>query len=303
MTTPTDLIGDIHGHAGRLKALLRKLGYERKDGAYRHPDRKIIFVGDYIDRGPDSPEVVDIVRAMVDAGSAVALCGNHEFNAICYNTPKEGGGYLRPHTAKNTHQHAATLEQYRDKPGDYDSAIAWFRTLPLFLETEDLRAVHACWDEAVIRKLHKALGGAVLPESLLPEAAEKGTDLYHWVEVTCKGREADLPEGYNFHDKDGHERREIRIKWWQNPEGQSFQDMSVIPGLGLDHLPFRDIEATHYPTGSRPVFFGHYWLKGTPELLTPNACCLDYSVAKGGVLTAYRFDGELELNEGKLVWV
>ena len=229
MTTPTDLIGDI-------------------------------------DRGPDSPEVVDIVRGMVDAGSAVALCGNHEFNAICYNTSKEGGGYLRPHTTKNTHQHAATLEQYRDKPGDYDSAIAWFRTLPLFLETEDLRAVHACWDEAVIRKLHKALGGAVLPESLLPEAAEKGTDLYHWVEVTCKGREADLPEGYSFHDKDGHERREIRIKWWQNPEGQSFQDMSVIPGLGLYHLPFRDTEATHYPTGSRPVFFGHYWLKGKPPL-------------------------------------
>jgi hypothetical protein len=74
MTTPTDLIGDIHGHAGRLKALFRKLDYERKNGAYRHPDRKIIFVGDYIDRGPDSPEVVDIVRSMVDAGSAIALC-------------------------------------------------------------------------------------------------------------------------------------------------------------------------------------------------------------------------------------
>lgn len=49
----------------------------------------MVFVGDYIDRGPDSLRVVELVRAMVDAGSAVALCGNHEFNAICFNTPRE----------------------------------------------------------------------------------------------------------------------------------------------------------------------------------------------------------------------
>ncbi|MEQ8705829.1 MAG: metallophosphoesterase [Phaeodactylibacter sp.] len=303
MTTPTDLIGDIHGHADRLKALLRKLGYERKNGAYRHPGRKVVFVGDYIDRGPDNPGVVQLVREMVDAGSAVALCGNHEFNAICFNTPKEGGGYLRQHTAKNTHQHAATLEQHRGRKGDYDSAIEWFKTLPLFLETPGLRAVHACWDGAVINRLQEVLVGANIPEDLLPEAAEKGTDLYNWVEITCKGKEAGLPEGYSFHDKDGHERREIRIKWWQNPAGQSFQDMSVLPDLGLDHLPFHNSDIGHYPSGECLVFFGHYWLKGTPELLTPNACCLDYSVAKGGVLTAYRFDGERELNGGKLVWV
>jgi len=51
------------------------------------------------------------------------------------------------------------------KTGSQD---AFARTLTLFLETEDLRAVHACWDEAVISKLHKALGGAALPERLLP---------------------------------------------------------------------------------------------------------------------------------------
>lgn len=303
MTTPYDLIGDIHGHAERLQALLQKLGYEHRNGAYRHPERKALFVGDYIDRGPDSPQVVKMVRAMVDAGSAIALCGNHEFNAICYNTPKTSGGYLRPHTEKNTHQHSATLEQYEGSKGDYDSAIAWFRTLPLFYETPELRAVHACWDSTVIEELKAALQGANIPDDLLQEAAEKGSRLYDLVEITCKGKEVRLPEGYSFHDKDGHERLEIRIKWWQNPARQSFQEMSVIPDLGLGQLPFEQTGIGHYKAEDRPVFFGHYWLKGTPQLLTSNACCLDYSVAKGGVLAAYRFDGEQVLEAGKVVWV
>ena len=44
-----DIIGDIHGHAAELKALLEKLGYREQDGAYRHPDRRAVFLGDFID--------------------------------------------------------------------------------------------------------------------------------------------------------------------------------------------------------------------------------------------------------------
>ena len=51
------------------------------------------------------------------------------------------------------------------------------------------------------------------------------------------------------------------------------------------------------------MFFGHYWLKGTPQLLRRNVCCLDYSVAAGGYLACYRFDGEPQLDATKLVWV
>jgi hypothetical protein len=51
------------------------------------------------------------------------------------------------------------------------------------------------------------------------------------------------------------------------------------------------------------VFFGHYWLQGTPQLLQPHAVCLDYSVAKGGQLVGYRWDGEAVLSADKLVWV
>ena len=45
-----DVIGDIHGQGDALIALLEELGYRQEDGAYRHPDRKVIFVGDFVDR-------------------------------------------------------------------------------------------------------------------------------------------------------------------------------------------------------------------------------------------------------------
>ena len=54
----TDLIGDIHGHATKLEALLGKLGYSKKNGNYSHPERTVVFVGDYIDRGPQIKETL-----------------------------------------------------------------------------------------------------------------------------------------------------------------------------------------------------------------------------------------------------
>ena len=57
-----DLIGDIHGHADKLEKLLLKLGYKKSKGAYVHPNRKVLFVGDYIDRGPKIRETLEITN-------------------------------------------------------------------------------------------------------------------------------------------------------------------------------------------------------------------------------------------------
>ncbi|MDD4439343.1 MAG: metallophosphoesterase, partial [Tissierellia bacterium] len=70
-----DFIGDIHGHADKLEALLIKLGYVKVNGTYSHPHRKVLFVGDYIDRGPKIRETLQIVKAMVDNDNAIALMG------------------------------------------------------------------------------------------------------------------------------------------------------------------------------------------------------------------------------------
>ncbi len=65
-----DLIGDIHGHADELVALLAKMGYRETGGAWRHPERTAVFVGDFIDRGPKILETLKIVRPMLEEESA-----------------------------------------------------------------------------------------------------------------------------------------------------------------------------------------------------------------------------------------
>ena len=119
-----DIIGDIHGCGDTLQALLSKLGYRNTDGVYRHPDRKVIFIGDFVDRGPHQREVVEIVRSMVEADTALAVMGNHEYNAIAYATPDGNGGHLRPHSDKNRKQHHAFLDVYKQDKRGYEEVIA-----------------------------------------------------------------------------------------------------------------------------------------------------------------------------------
>ena len=84
-TGPFDVIGDVHGCRGELETLLGDLGYElRRDESGRpvgaaHPaGRRAVFVGDLVDRGPDTPGVLRLAMGMVAEGSAFAVCGNHE---------------------------------------------------------------------------------------------------------------------------------------------------------------------------------------------------------------------------------
>ena len=124
-----DLIGDIHGHADELVQLLELLGYEKAKGSYRHPERKVIFLGDFIDRGPKIRLVLEIVRPMVEAGHALAVMGNHELNALAYHTEDQDspGEHLRRRIPKNEKQHKATLDQLA--PQELQSYLEWFRTL------------------------------------------------------------------------------------------------------------------------------------------------------------------------------
>jgi len=81
-----DIIGDIHGYATELKALLTKMDYQEIDGVWQHHERRVIFLGDFVDRGPEQVETVQIAKAMVEKSNALAVMGNHEFNAVCWDT-------------------------------------------------------------------------------------------------------------------------------------------------------------------------------------------------------------------------
>ncbi|MCA9094315.1 MAG: metallophosphoesterase [Planctomycetaceae bacterium] len=301
-----DIIGDIHGYAGTLSRLLDRLDYRKSSGIYAHPTRKVLFVGDFIDRGPEIRQTLEIVRPMVESGSALAVLGNHELNALAYHTPRSDspGEFLRPHTAKNEHQHSETLKQLNQK--EMQSALAWFKSLPLWLDLPELRVVHACWDKNCLQRVSEGLqqlGG--ISDPFLHSTCSPGEDLYAPVEVLLKGKEAKLPQGMSFTDKDGHERHDIRIRWFVDPAHQTFDSYSMTAGIGIDSpITPEVIEAADpYPRDAKPVFFGHYWLKAErPELLAPNVACVDYSVAKGGFLCAYRWEGEQQLRNENFIW-
>jgi hypothetical protein len=288
-----DILPDIHGQSEKLRKALTNLGYTERNGAWRHPDpgRTAVFLGDFIDRGPNNAEVIDIVRRMIDAGTARAIMGNHELNALQFHTKDpDTGAPLRARDDKNTRQHGSFLAEFPLGAPHTAEALDWMRSLPLFAEFGGMRAVHACWDEAHIQTIRARRPDGTLDEDALIEAATRGSALHAAVEATAKGPEHELPEGHAFHDKDGTRRTEVRIAWWANG-ARSWREIAASvpdPDELPDSAPPRQVLSMRYPQDAPPVFYGHYWLTGAnPALQAHNAVCLDYSAGRDGPLVSY----------------
>jgi protein phosphatase len=122
-TGPFDVIGDIHGCRPELERLLTDLGYTlTRDEAGRpvdavHPDRRAVFVGDLVDRGPDSPGVLRLVMGMVAAGNAYCVPGNHEDKLL---------RALRGKNVKISHGLETTLEQLALEPEEFRDEVMTF---------------------------------------------------------------------------------------------------------------------------------------------------------------------------------
>lgn len=306
-----DIIGDIHGEYATLEALLQKLGYQHDGQSFKHPSRKAIFVGDFIDRGKENLRVVSTVRAMVEDGSALAIMGNHEFNAIMYSMPDptHEGEFLRKHNKKHFDQHESFLDEIDQKPEQYADVIGWFKTLPLWIETPQFGVVHACWSSDDMDFLRNEILNDQLQfknDDALIASSRKGGSAYNAIEAVLKGIECPLPEGQFFHDKEGNPRHEARINWWhENPQTLD-EAISVIGKHNIDadalfeHFPLHNIRV------EKPIFFGHYWRTGTPTILSPFHACTDWSVgAKSSnvKLAAYRHNNEKHLDDANWVYV
>jgi hypothetical protein len=308
-----DIIGDIHGHARTLEALLDKLGYSPKGGIWRHPGRKVIFLGDFIDRGPHQRETLEIVRPMIDNGHALSVMGNHEFNAIAFATGSGLGDHLRPRNAKNLEQHAAFLREYPADSPDHREVIDWFKSLPLWLDLGELRVIHACWDRELMTRISEAFDGARLTDNLLKHASTRDRWEYDALETLLKGKEIPMPDGHHFMDNYGTKRHHIRIRWWSRTE-RTYRGIYLGSPEWATQIPDDEIQGDHaidYDHGEPPVFLGHYWLSGQPERLESNVACLDYSVASKSndgdehgpeaKLVAYRWNGEKILRNDAFV--
>jgi len=307
MTNAFDVIGDVHGQHDKLVSLLSHLGYSESHAAWRHPERTAFFVGDLIDRGPEQLATVELVRGMVESGAARCILGNHEFNAIAWVTPdpEQPGKFLRDHHKPgNREQHQAFLDVVEGTPRQKE-ITDWFKTLPLWLDLGGLRVVHACWHEESMDVLRPVLGpNKTLSEEAILLGSRKGHPVYEAIEVVCKGPEIALPDGLSFQDKEGKVRHEVRVRWWL-PGASNFREAAIVPPGREGQIP--DVALPTEWRGHRysgpPVLFGHYWFSGTPQVISNQFACLDYSVARGGPLVAYRWDGEAELASDKLVWL
>jgi len=283
-----DVVGDVHGQFDKLVRLLARLGYSQSGGIWRHPKRTAVFVGDLIDRGPKQLATVELVRAMVEAGAAQCVLGNHEYNAIAWAMPDpvRPGRFLRDHDAPgNRALPRGFLDEIGEGSPRHRAILAWFMTLPLWLDFGGVRVVHACWHQASMDALKPFLGPKQsMTEELMRMSSQKG----HWVHealgIICKGPEIGSNNSTMLLENFGELPQEIRLRWWH-----------------ADESPLAQERRRTY--SGPPVIFGHYWFEGEPAVISPKFACLDYSVASNGPLVAYRWDGESELSSEKIVWV
>jgi hypothetical protein len=301
---PIDIIGDVHGELGALRHLLQRLGYDEHG---EHPEgRRLVFVGDLCDRGPDSPGVVLLVRDMVEWGSAQCVAGNHEINVL-RGEARHGNHWIVPdhdleHTASFGPARHATAKQALE-------IRAFFASLPVALERPDLRVVHACWSPADVAACRIATGPLM--------AAYQAFDVKGI--GSAKGR--GLHDAHRAEHAANHDLLRDRVheppflhavaeydEYYQNSNPIRVMTSGIeyaarVPFLAGGKWRFVERVPWWKNYDETPVVFGHYWRwwdpaahahysKGEPDLFVDEppvgwhrnhagrevAICIDYSV-------------------------
>lgn len=302
-----DIIGDIHGHASLLKKMLTTLGYEKKETGYSHPERKAIFVGDFVNRGPEIRKTIRIIRKMVENGNALATIGNHEINAIIYYLKDKSGFPLIKSPQKNFLSLYKTISQFSGKSEEWRSHRKWIRELPLYLDLEGIRVVHACWSDQAVEIIKKADLEGISRKSMFRNVYSKPkSELSQSITTLTKGIDFKLPPDMKVVNNKGVSPRSFRMRWWEYSEDKTFEEISFESKFTLPSYDIpRQLVPEHvpYPSEAPVVFFGHYCRFNGPLIIKPNICCVDSCVTGSGILTAYRWKGEKVLSEENLVMV
>jgi hypothetical protein len=306
-----DLIGDVHGCAHTLERLLDALGYKRQGGVWRHAQRQALFLGDIIDRGPRIREALHIVHDMVEAGQARCIMGNHEYNALGWNTPAlpdSGKQFVREHTPRHGRLIYETLTQFEQHPGDWHDFLEWFYELPLFLDAGRFRLVHACWDPRLIEPLRKHHPDGCIDEHFIQASAEPESFAATVCNRLLRGTDMRLPDGLTLTGGDGLTRAFFRTKFWEE-DPQTYGDIVFQPDALPEKVASTPLSHTQknallrYGEDEPMLFVGHYWRSGKPAPIRSNLACLDYSAVLYGKLVAYRLDDETRIDPRKFVWV
>jgi Calcineurin-like phosphoesterase len=157
MEGPLDIVGDVHGEIDALRDLFGVLGYDAKG---RHSEgRRLVFVGDICDRGPDSVAVMELVGELVDRQLAQCVLGNHELNILLASRKEGNGWYFDGDHDRQEGKFDTSRPADSASRGWIDTFIA---SLPIALHGPGLRVVHACWHNDAVRTIASATQQDVL---------------------------------------------------------------------------------------------------------------------------------------------
>ena len=182
---PFDIVGDIHGCFDELRELMRLLGYEigraaSGDWSVTPPStsrtpRKVVFLGDLVDRGPNSPDVLRLVMGMVAAGTALCVPGNHDVKLL---------RKLRGKNVQITHGLAQTIEQLASQPPEFALQVEQFI---------DKLTGHYVLDDGRLVVAH-----AGMKESMQGRASGASREFALYGETTGETDDFGLPVRYNW---------------------------------------------------------------------------------------------------------
>lgn len=248
---PLDIIGDVHGEIDVLDRLLQLLGYSP---AGVHPEgRHLVFVGDLTDRGPDSPAVVRRVADLVNTGRAQCVLGNHDLNLLLGHRKHDNDWFY----GETQRADGVVVPQALADDAIRRQVLDFFGTLPVALERQDLRVVHACWDDEMISVLRHSADVVGLYQQHFEQIETKvdGLDevdreLLHQnrnpVKLLTSGPEMRVSTPFV---SSGKKRFEKRVPWWNNY-----------------HRVF--------------CVFGHYSIRQGQPRGGSNTYCVDYGIGK-----------------------
>ena len=258
---PLDIVGDIHGEIDALQSLLCHLGYDENGN---HPERRrLVFVGDFVDRGVDSPATVRCIQKLTHQGH-LAILGNHELNLL-HGDQKDGAGwFFERQREREKHRY---LQYKIASDNEKEEIINYLNTLPIALENKNLRIIHAAWLPEKIELIRK-LGNINAKEAFseLRQKAKEDEKNQAWY--------ADYQKEHAFyhqHNRDEHFAMPYlpAVGAYDLYHGNAHPMRAVTCGTekvaekpfyaaGRWRFVMRDIWWDNY-NDDIPVIIGHYW--------------------------------------------
>lgn len=293
-----DILSDIHGRGTALVKMIDKLGYHfdtKKSKMYHPKNRRLISLGDLLDRGHDHETVFFLLKPAHQAGDIDILMGNHEFNAICLATKGPDGQWIRPESKRN--QSETFFAEYPFGSPKHLELVEWFKTFPLFLEKDGVCFIHALWNDADIENVRKYLdeNNCLTHEGLMAYASHE-QPFRRSLDNILKSPYVKLPEHAPYEDQHGKKWDEARFLPWANADDPLHEQID-IRGMRYEGEDLEEIQRRYSALAAkfnRPAagvtFVGHYSLPQGP-IIQNGYVCLD----TGTGVNAYRLPDDEDL--------